>query len=498
MQRTCCRTFVLFLWFLALFALEAHVVGQESKPASDADSSQDASVRTEQPPRPNIVLMMADDLGWGDTGYNGHRQIQTPHLDEMSRQGLKMNRFYAASPVCSPTRGSCLTGRHASRYGIRTANDGTLKEQEICLAQILADCGYLTGHFGKWHLGTLTTTTVDSNRGRPGNMADFAPPWRRGFRTCFSMEALAPTWWESGDYENGKSRYWTGLNQPADPELVHGDDSRVVVNQASELIQVAAGKAQPFFVVIWFHAPHQPVVGGIDYRRRYPEATEDQQHYFAAVTAMDEQIGQLRQTVKSAGVEQNTMVWFCSDNGPEGNPGPQNRSQGTAGQFRGRKRSLYEGGIRVPGIVVWPDQIPNPRETSVAGVTSDYFPTILEALKLTPTDQRPYDGVSLMPLIRGEAWRRPCPIHFHFELQSATSDQRFKLIHNRAPQRLQSDDGATPYSAWELYDLIDDPGETRDLAEMQPDVVHSMRLALAEWETSCQQSSAGRDYPQRP
>ncbi len=445
--------------------------------------------------RPNIVLMMADDLGWGDTGYNGHPTIQTPHLDEMSREGLRMNRFYAASPVCSPTRGSCLTGRHALRYGIRTANDGTLKDQEICLAELLSDRGYATGHFGKWHLGTLTTTSTDSNRGRPGNVADFAPPWRHGFQTCFSTEALMPTWWETGEYSRHTSRYWTGPDTSADPTTIHGDDSRVLMDRATAFVESSVHQSRPFFAVVWFHAPHQPVVGGPDDRARYSNSTDDQQHYFAAVTALDEQVGRLRKTLKTLGVEKNTMVWFCSDNGPEGNPGPQKRSQGTAAIFRGRKRSLYEGGIRVPGLLVWPDRIPAPRETSVPCVTSDYFPTVLEALGIPLPDKRPYDGISLMPLINGQTEQRKRPIAFQFETQSALSGDRFKLVHNLEPRRLASDNGTTPTTEWELYDLIEDPRETKNLAMERPDVVKEMQSALLEWQTSCKASNAGNDYP---
>ncbi|MBM4076939.1 MAG: hypothetical protein FJ267_15020, partial [Planctomycetes bacterium] len=174
---------------LLRFADQAHGFSGESRKTA-IEASFTFFDRHLKVQRPNIVLMMADDLGWGDTGYNGHRILRTPHLDKMVEQGLKFNRFYSASPVCSPTRGSCLTGRHASRYGIKTANDGTLKDREICLAEFLSSCGYATGHFGKWHLGTLTTNLVDSNRGKPGNHQDFSPPWRHGFQTCFSTEAL--------------------------------------------------------------------------------------------------------------------------------------------------------------------------------------------------------------------------------------------------------------------------------------------------------------------
>ena len=143
---------------------------------------------------PNIVLVMCDDLGWGDVGFNGNEIIRTPHLDEMAAHGMKFNRFYAASAVCSPTRGSVVTGRHPYRYGIQTANKGHMLPRELTLAELLKEQGYATGHFGKWHLGTLTKTVRESNRGGPKGVKDFSPPWVNGFDACFSTEAKVPTY----------------------------------------------------------------------------------------------------------------------------------------------------------------------------------------------------------------------------------------------------------------------------------------------------------------
>ena len=142
---------------------------------------------------PNIVLVMCDDLGYGDVGFNGSTTIQTPHLDALAAQSVVMDRFYAGGPVCSPTRGTCLTGRHYCRYGINHANQGRLPTAEKTLATVCQDAGYRTGHFGKWHLGTLTQGEADGNRG--GNdQRLFSPPWLHGFERCFSTESKVPTW----------------------------------------------------------------------------------------------------------------------------------------------------------------------------------------------------------------------------------------------------------------------------------------------------------------
>lgn len=301
------------------------------------------------PARPNVILCMTDDQGWGETGYNGHPVLKTPHLDQMSKGGIRFERFCSAAPVCSPTRGSALTGRHPYRYGITWANRGHMKKEEITLAEVLKECGYTTGHFGKWHLGTLTTRIKDSNRGRPGSSKHYSPPWKNGFDVCFSTEAKVPTYWKPGAYEEFGTHYWTGPENMVPASEVRGDDSRLIMDRAVPFICEAVKKHRPFLAVIWFHSPHRPVISAPPYTQGYKE----QQDYYGCITAMDEQMGRLRAELGRLGVEGNTMVWFCSDNGPRGGGNAPGSTKG----LRGSKRSLYEGGVRVPGILVWPDMI---------------------------------------------------------------------------------------------------------------------------------------------
>jgi arylsulfatase A-like enzyme len=255
-------------WILLVAAVAvATVVVANDLPACAAD-------------RPNIVLMMADDLGWGDTGYNGHPTLKTPHLDEMAKAGLRLERFYSGAPVCSPTRGSCLTGRHPFRYGVFSANVGHLPAEELALPELLGKLGYATGHFGKWHLGTLTKTVKESNRGGPRGIEHYSPPWENGFDVCFSTEAKVPTWdpmvtrkgagnfWEpienQADAVAYGTHYWTGEGKQA-TENLRGDDSRIIMDRAIPFVREAAKSETPFFAVIWFHAPHLPVVAGPKY-----------------------------------------------------------------------------------------------------------------------------------------------------------------------------------------------------------------------------------------
>ncbi|MFK7779438.1 MAG: sulfatase-like hydrolase/transferase, partial [Gimesia sp.] len=361
--------------------------------------------------KPNIILIMCDDLGWGDTGFNGNKIIQTPHLDEMARAGVNMKRFYAGAPVCSPTRGSCLTGRNPFRYGIVNANSGHMKGLELTLAETLKGAGYRTGHFGKWHLGTLTKTVRDSNRGGPKNFKHYSPPWRNGFEVCFSTEAKVPTWdpmlkpagkapskgWAA--IEEGKSTkpygtyYWNQAGEIVNDDL-RGDDSKVIMDRAIPFIEQTVKQAEPFFCVIWFHTPHLPVVAGPRYREMYAKYNLYHSNYYGCITAMDEQVGRLRAQLKQLKAAENTIIWFCSDNGPEGT----SSAPGSAGPFRGRKRDLLEGGIRVPALLEWPAKIRPGTQTSFPMVTSDYLPTLLAAAGLSAPTDRPVDGINLWPI----------------------------------------------------------------------------------------------------
>ena len=448
--------------------------------------------------RPNVILCMTDDQGWADTGYNGHKTLKTPNLDAMSKAGLRFDRWYSGAPVCSPTRGSCITGRHPYRYGITFANVGHMKRQEITLAEALKTRRYTTGHFGKWHLGTLTTKVRDSNRGRPGHATHYSTPAMNGFDVYFSTEAKVPTWdpmkKPGRDVPYG-THYWSDSDKPV-AENLDGDDSRVIMDRAEPFIRKAVAENKPFFACVWFHTPHLPCVAGPMYLKMYQGQGEKKAHYYGCITAMDDQMGRLRKLLRELNVADNTMVWFSSDNGPEGGV----NSPGRAEPFRGRKRSLYEGGVRVPGLLEWPAKIKTHRVIKMPCSTSDYFPTVLDALGFKMTG-RPMsiDGVSLLPLIEGRMTRRPRPIGFQSAGQVSLTDNRYKLIRpkgrpRRRKRRKKGAAAAPKAPKYELYDLIADPGEKTDIAARHPDVVKAMAATLEKWQASCKASNAGKDY----
>ncbi len=441
--------------------------------------------------RPNIILVMADDLGWGDVGFNGNKLIKTPALDAMAKKGMVFSRFYAAAPVCSPTRGSCLTGRHPFRYGVFHANVGKMEQGEVTIAEYLKEKGYTTAHFGKWHLGTLTNEVIDANRG--GRDSDhYSPPWDNGFDVCFSTESKVPTWDpmvtpgpDSGDIggrtpgEHFGTYYWNSPGKRVIDNL-EGDDSRVIMDRVIPYIEDQTNRKNPFFAVIWFHTPHLPVLTGEKYRKIYSTESVDVQHYYGAISAMDEQIGRLNEKLNELNVSENTLIFFTSDNGPEGKT-QSGRTQGSTGGFKGRKRSLYEGGIRVPGIVVWPSAIEGGQRTDFSAVTSDYFPTILEVVgEKNQFPVSPIDGVSLLDVWNEGVTERPAPIGFQFGDKRALLDNRYKLVQNT--------------NQYELYDLLEDPFETTDISNKNTEIVEDMENQLNNFVKSCDRSRKGIDY----
>ncbi|MEC8636849.1 MAG: sulfatase-like hydrolase/transferase [Bacteroidota bacterium] len=451
---------------------------------------------------PNIILIMADDQGWGDVGYNGHPHLKTPHLDAMVPNGAVFTRFYSAGSVCSPTRASVMTGRHPARMGICSANCGHVMAQEITLAEMVKEKGYRTGHFGKWHLGTLTREIIDANRGgKKENDIHYAPPWDHGFDVSFVTESKVPTWdpmitppqsaedvnptlLEGGPFG---THYWTGPGQRVTQNL-QGDDSRVIMDRVIPFIEESVANQQAFLSIIWFHAPHLPVLTGEKYRSLYKELSEDQQNYYGVITALDEQVGRLRNVLERLGVANNTLIFYTSDNGPETSKEvrdkniPHGRAQGITKGLRGRKRSLHEGGIRVPGIVEWPDKITSGIVIDVPCYTSDYFPTIANVLGIDPQKyQRPYDGENLTPFWNKKKLKRTLPLAFQFNKQYALIDNDYKLY------------GISDQPS-QLYDIVKDAREECDLSSMQPEKLKALQALYRDWNLSVQNSNAGGDY----
>ena len=455
---------------------------------------------SEEPTKPNIILVMADDLGWGDVGFNGNSVIQTPHLDAMAKNGMRLTRFYTASPLCSPTRGSCLTGRHPWRFGVLAAHTGGMRRGEMTVAEVAHLKKYQTGFFGKWHLGW-----VKPEEQLPRGY--YSPPWHHGFDETFATTSAVPTWnptQTQPEKSSGKKKGKKDSSKEPEPwkggkpyvhngvevaDNMEGDDSRVIMDRVLPFIRGAAQKQQPFLACVWFHTPHEPVIAGPEYRKLYPNNGTAKQNYYGAITAMDDQIGRLRDELRQLGIEKNTILFFTSDNGPSDSLAK--KGVASAGPFRGHKHTMYEGGLRVPSVVEWPGQIAADTTSDTVCATVDYFPTVVEltGASLGKKADRPIDGQSLMSVLKGTATERSTPLFFGYRRLykdidgQALVENRYKLLKR-----------AVAGGEYELYDLAEDPAEKNDLSATEPEILARMKARMAEYDESCRLSRDGADY----
>ncbi len=409
--------------------------------------------------RPNIIFLMADDMGWGQTGYYNHPVLKTPNLDAMATSGLRFDRFYAGNPVCSPTRAAVLTGRTNDRAGV-LSHGYALRLQEKTIAQALQKAGYATGHFGKWHLNGFKGAGAPVLKDDPRSPAAFGFDNYVSATNFIDMDPL--------------------LGRDGVPEKFEGDSSEIVVAEALKFVEKQHAAGKPFFAVLWYGTPHSPFKADDQDKAPFDQLDDLSAHHHGELVAMDRSIGTLRQKLRDLGIADDTLVVFNSDNGglPEIQPG-------TTGGLRGHKGTVYEGGLRVPGIIEWPAGI-QPRVTRHPACVVDLFPTIADVVSL-PADSfiQPLDGISLKPLFAGETGPRAKPIPFRYGKKTALTDNHLKILNNHFP------DGP-----FELYDLEADPGEERDLSAEKPELFAKMKQALIDANTSIDASFAGRDYPE--
>jgi len=453
--------------------------------------------------KPNIIIILTDDMGWGDTGYNGNKIQKTPSLDRMAQQGIRFDRFYAASCVCAPTRASLMTGQNGARMGISHWGSSHVSEDDILLSEILKDQEYATGHFGKWHLGLLDKEgKTDFVAGPRTSEKDFSPPWMNGFDTCFSTENVAPTWdpmklpagenWGLAQrYKTGLwgNNYWTEKGQMVShDDNLSGDDSRIIMDRVIPFVKNQVAESTPFFAYICFHAPHTPTISGGRYLEMYKD--HEGRHHYGAITAVDTQVGRLRDVLRELGQEENTLIWFCSDNGAMyhldkfGLYG----GYGSNGPFRDWKSTLYEGGIRVPSILVYPAMFKEPSVVEMGCVTSDILPTLADILGIPNVPRSlPHDGMNILPALKGEMTERDKPIGFAYGQQSVWMTHRYKLVAQTSGNK----------TVCELYDLLLDPYEKLDIGPKHPGKVESMLNELRVWIRSCN-TSCGQRYKPLP
>lgn len=398
------------------------------------------------PGRPNVLFIVADDLGYGDLGVYGSKVIATPNLDRLASQGMRFTQFYTNGPICTPTRVSLLTGRYPQRFGLygglEADSSWGLPTGTVTLPQLLRDVGYETMHVGKWHVGHAK--------------AAFRP-LAMGFDGFFGFLHA---------HHLPKTYHDPLMRRNEEPEEVRpGYLTDLLAAEAETFLRRRAQFGAPFFFNLWTFSPHKPLQPPPRWAERYPETVEGR--YAALVSALDENVGRLLAVLDETGLASDTLVLFLSDNG-----GARSVHEGRNGPMRGGKNQLLEGGIRVPLIVRWPGRIAAGVVCDALVASFDLFPTIAEIAGVDLTDV-PIDGRNLMTLLGGGADNFEGPL---FWQDVFAGEPRFAV--RRGRWKLHSEKGNTT-----LYDLRDDPGETTDLAASRPEIVVDLAAEHRAWRT---------------
>ena len=415
--------------------------------------------------RPNIIVILTDDQGYGDVGFHGNDQIETPNIDRLAKESAEFTHFYV-SPVCAPTRASLMTGRYHYRTGVLHTSRGGAKMHgnEVTLAEILAEAGYQTGIFGKWHLG-------DNYPMRPMD---------QGFH-----ESLVHT-------AGGINQTPDLPNNYFDPKLWHNGQARKYNGYSADIFTEKAiqfieeNRSNSFFVYLPLNTPHTPLIVDQKYSSPYLEKSLPPRmaKLYGMITNIDDNVGRLLEKLQQLNLEEDTIVIFMGDNGPGG--GVERYNAG----LRSGKGSVYDGGIRVPFLIRRGGQIPKENKISRPVAHIDLLPTLLDAAGVPMPEKTSIDGKSLMPLLKGEdvKWKNRM---LYFQWHRGLNPQRYQNVAVRSDQyKLVSFPGRTGEQKeeqlslepnFELYDMAEDPGEAKNVAGQHPKIVQEMRRAYDEW-----------------
>jgi arylsulfatase A-like enzyme len=415
--------------------------------------------------RPNVVLIITDDLGWADLGSYGATDIRTPNLDGLAREGLRLTDFYANGVTCSPTRAGLISGRYQQRYGIEAplpnrsrATGQGLVATGHSLPRLLAEHGYATALIGKWHLGYLPEQSPNAH----------------GFDYFFGLKS-------------GYHDYYTHLDGDGEPDLWENGEPIEEVGYTTELVTQRAIRFieqhsdEPFFLDVAYTTPHWPyqVPGSPsvapDNARHvmpYDPATSSRSDYVAMVEHLDREIGKLLASLESAGVADDTIVIFTNDNGGEW--------LSSSAPFFGRKWTVFEGGIRVPAIVRWPNRIPAGRVSDQVGITMDLTASILAITGAPVPEKAQIDGTNLFPI-----WEGRVPEFERTLFWRAGTGVSRKTAVRRGDWKLLIDDRHAY-----VFNLRDDPSERNDLARWRQDIARELQPLIAAWEASVDADAA--------
>ena len=408
---------------------------------------------------PNLLIIYADDLGWGELGCQGNPQIPTPHIDSLARDGVRCTQGYVAATYCSPSRAGLLTGRYPTRFGHEfnaVANQTGLALDQTTLPARLKELGYATACVGKWHLG---------------GTAPYLPT-ARGFDEFYGTLANTPFFHPKQFIDSRKS---TAVMEVTDPDFY---TTEAYATRAIDWLR--GRKGEPWFLYLPFNAQHAPLEAPQKYLDRFPGITDTKRRTFAAMlSAMDDAVGRVLDTVRALGQEENTLVWFIADNG-----GPTAGTTSGNGPLRGFKQTTFEGGPRVPFLVKWKGRIPAGTTYDLPVVNLDVVPTMLAAAGKPIEAGARLDGVDILPHLTGQATGRPHETLFwRFGEQWAVRKGDWKLV-------VAKGGSGKP----ELYNLADDVGEQHDRAAAESARVAELQKLYDAWNAE-QAPPSARDKP---
>ncbi len=462
MLATGCRITLVFVWIAMLGA------------GCSAEKRETASETLEASP-PNIIFILADDLGYGDLGVYGQSQIQTPEIDRLAAEGMRFTQFYAGSTVCAPSRSVLMTGLHTGRTPIRGNREVAPMGQQplpahtVTVAEMLKDAGYTTGLIGKWGLGGPGT------EGTPGN---------QGFDYFFGYlgQRHAHNYYPEFLFRNDERIPLAG-NRIENPRPDGAGHAVERVQYSHDLLAAEAlefierNQSEPFFLYLALTIPHANNEAGDqgmeapDYGIYAEKDWPDSEKGFAAmISRMDGDVGRIVQKLKDLGIDDQTVVFFTSDNGPHKEGGHDPAFFDSNGPLRGIKRDLYEGGIRVPMIVRWPDRIPEAAVSDHVGYFGDFMATAAELAGIMPPDS--LDGTSFLPALLGQAEAQRASPYLYWEFYEGGSAQAARLGRWKGIRKPMFT------GEMELYDLLDDPGEEHNLADRQTELVSQIQSVM--------------------
>lgn len=425
--------------------------------------------------RPNIIFILADDLGYGDVGCYGQKRIQTPNIDRLAKEGMRFTDFYAGSTVCAPSRCVLMTGYHTGHCLIRGNAKDNLRPEDVTLAEVLKSAGYSTALYGKWGLGHEGSTGVPTRQGfdhffgylDQGHAHNYYPAFLMQGESRFPLKNEVP---------EGKTEFGSGV---ATKKVDYSHD--LIFEQAMGYLNSPKSTVGPFFIYLAFTTPHannEAGKAGMEVPDYGPYAKTDwpepQKGHAAMISRMDADIGRLLKRLKEMGEEKNTLIFFSSDNGPHREGGNDPDFNDSNGPLKGIKRDLTDGGIRVPFIARWPGKIAAGSMSNFVGGFQDIMPTLSDLTGTSKEVPKDIDGFSILPTLLSEPSKQQQHDYLYWAFYEGNrAGQAVRMGRYKAIEQPKG-------SPIRLYDLSHDIGEEKDLAAEQPELVAKAKVAMTE------------------